>query len=761
MVVACVVACLTFMMFWAGRGSERIAVPWYAILLGGVVAYILFQAMPLPFGVLRVIAPATAEILEVSLGGFGLPKWHAISLDPIASVREAMKLATCTLALITAHNFLHAGRRQRLALGFALSAVFVSALGALGMLFAPGKPLMLYTPDLGRALGILTTSFVNPNHGAAFLSLGLVAIIALAADVRDVQWRVLSGLAAVFVGGAIFLTLSRGGLLAVALAVGLLAIFLWQRPRAEGRLRRPILWLGFGVLVLLTFVLSMAHQQVLAEFGLAGDARIDTLKLGLWPAGAKMAWAHAGVGIGRGAFLTVFPHYLAGDLPLNTTYSHLENQYLHLPAELGLLVAGVLIIGSVVVWLSAARRGSRRDALALVALSGLFGLAAQAWVDFNLEMLGLALPAAILVGSLTAPRRRDRRRTRSEAADEQNEAERDTAPPVDAKGRRWRLAFVGGLLGVAALSAAFSSFSRRLSSEDARFDALDKGRATLAQVLPVVKEALYRRPASYVPHVVAARAALREGKAVALKWLNRALYLYPNSPDLHWLAAHSLMRFGRRRQALLEARFALQDRMRAEGVLKWALPRCRNLADLETLLLPQPKIHSMAGLYLRRAKRSALALQLMTRAVKRWPGSRYVVPVLVDLLIDAKEPQRALRIAEGLLRRPEPSAQAHVLWARAAQASGRPTEEVIEVLWRGRRSHPQDRSLADMLVHAQLAAGRFDAARQLAKTLIDSAETHRERAQAHFLLAKVLRKNGQHYRAKYEESLAQQLLRQQ
>src|SRR5207253_733339 len=63
---------------------------------GALALYTLLQALPLPVGLLRVIAPANADVWERVLLPFGEPalRWASLSLDPGASVVEALKWAT-------------------------------------------------------------------------------------------------------------------------------------------------------------------------------------------------------------------------------------------------------------------------------------------------------------------------------------------------------------------------------------------------------------------------------------------------------------------------------------------------------------------------------------------------------------------------------------------------------------------------------------------------------------------------------------------
>ncbi|MCK5799777.1 MAG: hypothetical protein KAI47_21455, partial [Deltaproteobacteria bacterium] len=175
------------------HSGDKIAVPWFGAILFGLAAWTAFQALPLPWTLLATIAPKTAAVLEVAFGATARPAWHAMSLAPTATLLEALKVSIVFIAFIVAHNHLsHEGRRQRLLLSFVILASVVTLLGLLGAVVAPGKPLLFYQPQSAtRAGGLIATSFVNSNHGGAFLSLSAMAALALALWEENLQRRVM------------------------------------------------------------------------------------------------------------------------------------------------------------------------------------------------------------------------------------------------------------------------------------------------------------------------------------------------------------------------------------------------------------------------------------------------------------------------------------------------------------------------------------------------------------------------------------------
>ena len=378
-VIACLMACLTILAVWWHRRdtSRGLRLPWFGAVLLGAAAYTAVQLVPLPLELLRFLAPETVDLLMVSFAPLRGPDgWHPISLDPTATQWEVVKLGTCALALIAAHNNLYRrGRRDRLLIVLVAGGALLTVLGFLGAVAAPGRALMLYEPQVRAVSGLITTSFVNPNHAAAFFVLCTLIAVGLAATSRDLQQRVLLGFCSVLLGLSVFLSLSRGGIIALGVALGVFATLFAVDPEVRGsaRTRAAVLVPGGAALILL---LSgwLAFDAIIAEFQQAiPELGSDLGKIALWPPGVAMLLANPWVGVGRGAFATAFPRYLDRQLSHHTTFSHLENQYLHLPIEWGLLVGAVVIGASAVALVQWYRRG-RRDALSMAMVAGLVAL---------------------------------------------------------------------------------------------------------------------------------------------------------------------------------------------------------------------------------------------------------------------------------------------------------------------------------------------------------------------------------------------------
>ncbi|MBK6846063.1 MAG: O-antigen ligase family protein [Proteobacteria bacterium] len=607
--------------------------------------------------------------------------------------------------------------------------VVLTALGLIGAVVAPGRPLLLYQPAQGPATGLIATSFVNPNHGAAFLILATFAALGLAAQARALNTRALLFVAATVTGVGVFLSLSRGGILSLAVALvvyGGLQLLRRGDPRGGARRLALVALLAGGVLGGASW---LAGDQIVAELQYQ-RAELPLGKLALWPSGWALARAHWLVGIGRGALATALPRYLAPGLPAGATYASLENQYLQLPADWGLPVglAAIALTGAaLVVWW----RRRRDDAAQLAVVAAVVGVAVHNLVDFNLEFLGVALPVAALAGMLASRRPSRERRPRP------------TGPlliPV-------ALVLVLGL-------AVLTRVGR--SSADDVSQALRSGLPASA-VRSRLAQAIRWRPADYLPHLAQARLALATGqRRETMQALNRALFLYPNSPGIHLTAASALRRFGHRRQALLEYRLALQAGAPSAELLDRALSACRTPEDLAALLPPHaPALVSQAVEVLRQRGRLALALALLHQTDQGALRDPILMSSEISALLAAGQVEPAVERARALVvRHPAPAS-----WLLLAEATRRASPGAeLTVLHRARQHHASDQPLGLALAGALTRAGRHDEAATLAEGLLSAGRSSGELANAHYLLASIHRAAGRSHRAAYELEEARKVL---
>ncbi|MBK9519343.1 MAG: O-antigen ligase family protein [Anaeromyxobacter sp.] len=336
-------ACLALLAaLMAAPAGGAVGLAGLALLV--VLAATALQLAPLPAW-LHLLSPSARDLFSGALAPLGLyPAARPLSLDPAATGRLLAASAGGLAAFWAAWALGETHRRRDLlvrALGLGGLLVALVALGqallGFGTLLSPAAP------------------FVNPNHLAGHLGLTSFVLLGLALKARG-QARLLWLMAFALAGAVVFLSLSRGGIAAfLGGAVLFVALAAWRRrPEGSGAGPPRGRWalLG-GLAAALSVAAYLALDPVLAELGTVGRAGEET-KLALWRPALQLVRDYPLTGIGRGAFGTVYPAYKTE--PELVTFTHLENEWLQAPVELGLPV-GLLLVGALALtWLAAARR---------------------------------------------------------------------------------------------------------------------------------------------------------------------------------------------------------------------------------------------------------------------------------------------------------------------------------------------------------------------------------------------------------------------
>lgn len=241
-----------------------------------------------------------------------------------------------------------------------------------------GKIYWLIKPRAGSVYG----SYVNHNHYAGLMELLLPLALVLALD----PWlrrekRALLACATVTMAGSVFLSQSRGGMIAVIVEMVFLCV-VWMlefSPR-----KSAIVFVAFSIATAL-FLAWVAPQQV--------GSRItdihDPARLLIHRDSIRMFLAHPFLGSGLGTFANAFPHYRVFYDGFFMDNAH--DDYLEILLETGLVGSGVAIWFLVVLYREGVRnirlaRNSSTARISTAALAGCTGLLAHSFLDSNLHI---------------------------------------------------------------------------------------------------------------------------------------------------------------------------------------------------------------------------------------------------------------------------------------------------------------------------------------------------------------------------------------
>jgi hypothetical protein len=576
--VGVVVAIATVLLWYDAEPLDpRPAATTLVLVCAGLVVWSVVQIVPLPRGLLAVIAPENADIWARCLTPLRQegPRFASISLDPTATRVQILRGVVYLMAFAGA---LRVARRQEgvvfLERALVASSVVIAAAALMHPVLGAQKVFGLYEP--GEKLGFdphHLGPLLNLNHLAAYLNVGLFVAVQCVMERRDAIPRPLALVVTLLLGATVVWTGSRGGFGASVLGTFLAAMIVWAGRRS----RRSQLLAPFAALVALVgsaVTLSLTiFDDSRAKF-MHGDlfAKIDLVRTSF-----GLLRDHGLVGIGRGAFESTFPKLWT--FPEYYVNTHPENLVAQWTTEWGVPVAacGFVAIG----WALRPRTALARSRAPAGAWAALVAVAAHNMVDFSSELPGvviaLAVCAAIVTGGAGA--RTSSSRTPPDA----------NAGLAQAWWRRPRAFVMGACAALAcALAGTLPFTSDELYNEQRAFRDVGLDRSMTRDAFhEQAKLAMLRHPAEpYLPFVGAVRAIVARDESV-LPWAARALERRPVYGRVHLLIARSLF-VRNRSQARLEYRLACaQDSI--ECGLEESLPLVGEYDDAMELVPDGPR----------------------------------------------------------------------------------------------------------------------------------------------------------------------------
>jgi len=378
----------------------------------------------LPLGGLVVVGLAQSVAITGSSG-----QTSSLSMDVEATRGAVAVIFFLFVSFLLAANVFDTPERLRTLIKFLIIFGLALAVFALVQRFTwEGKMFWFRpTPSAGEGLG---GPFVNRNHFAGYMEMLIPIPLAMALSrAARGEARLFYVFAAAIMSIAEVASLSRGGM--ISLAAGLLflaAMVAWRRRdashpdgRSVGGLRPAFIILAMLGAIAAGVIWIGADLDVLRR--VSNDpltTSLSTDRRGVWGDTLTMFKAHPLLGVGLGAFETVYPMYGRGDGSFVIEFAH--NDYLQVLSDSG-VVGGMLALWFIIAVLrSFARALKSRDPLvsgfALGGGAGVFAILVHSVFDFNLQIPSNALLFLVLSAVVSvlgaASMRPDERRIQSE-----------------------------------------------------------------------------------------------------------------------------------------------------------------------------------------------------------------------------------------------------------------------------------------------------------------------------------------------------------
>ncbi|MBN2498621.1 MAG: O-antigen ligase family protein [Deltaproteobacteria bacterium] len=706
------------------------------------------QLLPLPPSVPGALGSGAAEVHDTVLEGTPLAgAWRPISLAPPSTALELLKYIAYALAFIVVVNyFTDRHRARRLLKAVAWSGFCVALVGFFSKLFMAESIYGLY--ELPHRESFFFASFVNPNHLAGFLALCSPVALGLALSARERQDRALFGFMGVIVGAAVFMSLSRGGIVAYSAALCLL--FLFAATRSSRRLQRLALVQALAAAVLLVAG-YLAYDTIQKELRTLGD--IDALreetKIQSWKACGALMADHPVLGIGRGAYAAVYPRYKT--LPARSTFTHAENQVLQYMCDWG-PVPGALFAGVLFGCLVLGLVRTRTSYTMAGCTAGVFAVLSHNLVDFNMETGGVMMPLVVVFGVLAAS-------PFSHAG---------SPSPIEGRLRlrRWLAWGIGAAgLGLGAWAVPVAAGGELGARTDALLALQEGGPAEPCDPSPLGQAAcalMDDYPADYLAPLVLGKAALGAAPPRidrAGHWLARAILLNPTDPSAHRLTGRALFWAGKLDQALVEYRLAARY---DPGLLTTTVTEVLRLTgkpDAAIRATPdEGKALLRTAAILRTLGREQAAARAARKALERDSTLLGAMDMLGELALANGHLSEAAVIAQQAIDVDAQHDPAWVLKGRVLERQGQP--EHAEQAWReGLLQVPDSTLIAYTLVDFYLRRDRpKDAERTAARMQTFVASDDRSQARLLLLVGRIKEAREQYFEARQAYRQAVELM---
>jgi O-antigen ligase len=391
---------LILMLLWAAKAiiekRLEIKVPSAALPLGAFVLLGLIQSI--------AITGAGGQVMS-------------LSMDVEATRGAVAVIFFLFICFLIAANFFNSPERLRVLANFLIIfGLAVAVFALIQHLTWEGKLFWIRpTSSAGAGTG---GPFVNRNHFAGYMEMLIPIPLALMLSrTTRGEGRLFYGFAAAIMGIAQVASLSRAGIVSLASGVLFVVALNARRTREETEHSRRFRYMfspaSFVFLMLAAIIGGVfwvgADFDIIKRLSDPVASSVATDRKAIWSDTIRMFNANPVLGVGLGAYETVYPVYGRGDGSMLIQFAH--NDYLQALADGGIVAAALAVWFVVATFRDFARGVNLRAplirAIALGAGAGIFAILVHSLFDFNLQIPSNALLFLVLSATVAAGGRKD------------------------------------------------------------------------------------------------------------------------------------------------------------------------------------------------------------------------------------------------------------------------------------------------------------------------------------------------------------------
>lgn len=397
--------------------DKRVKLPGY--LFAGLFVLIIFQIIPLPISMIKLISSHSFSFREIFSPEIANQKYMSISLIPANTLKEGLELLSYVLLGFLIIKTVRKKQIKRIYFTLVCMGIFQAFYGMFEL--SQKNPRILFYRKIYN-LDSVTGTFVNRNHFSGYLEMLLPLAIGLVLARIDIfsmarmSWRekflrlsdkglstnllLLFGILGMSL--AILFSNSRSGAFLLVysffLFFGISALY-YRNVREQDRKIMNFLKLAFlGVIVLSLYI---GIGSTLNRFAM--NEILHEGRPAIWANTIEIFKDYPLFGSGLGTFPSIYPGLETMGSPINVYHAH--NDYLEYLAELGflgmsLLIGGILfiLVNSFLFWKM--RKHREVKGLTLGGIIAIICMLFHSITDFNLHIPANMLTFSVIL-SLT------------------------------------------------------------------------------------------------------------------------------------------------------------------------------------------------------------------------------------------------------------------------------------------------------------------------------------------------------------------------
>ncbi len=294
--------------------------------------------------------------------------------------------AYAMLCFLTGQTLLRGAQARSLALIFSVYGAALAGFALLQGISSNGK---LYWMRQPRSGGWIYGPYVNHNHYAGLMEMLVpIPLIVSLTRLAPPKVRAVAAATAAVMVGTIFLSGSRGGMIAIVAELIILAALLVRQKRSL----RTAIGIGVFLAIVVGLLVWIGGSELSKRIATAGPGHTELssdIRTYINRDGLRMFLKKPVLGWGLGTFPIVYPEFRT--FYTNFFVNEAHNDYLQLLVEMGLLGFATMVWFVVMVYARAFKKiknwpTEMSGAVTLACLLGLSGILVHSAVDFNLQI---------------------------------------------------------------------------------------------------------------------------------------------------------------------------------------------------------------------------------------------------------------------------------------------------------------------------------------------------------------------------------------